>query len=110
MRQKEFDWLVPTSKELLRSDEVAAILNQSEDFVYKLRQEGRLECHSHPGRTVQRFRVTRRSLIAYLAESAEYKDHKPYVERILACLPYLDAEGLHRVLTDAAKLSRTINK
>lgn len=102
-QQDEFDWLVPTSKELLRSDEIARILNQSEDFVYQLRQEGRLECHSHPDRKVKRFRATRRSLLIYLAESAEYHN-ADRDDRILKILPHLSPAGLTRAIDFLTRL------
>jgi hypothetical protein len=102
-QQHEFDFLVPTQKELLRPDEVARILSQSEDFVYRLRDEGRLECHSHPAREVKRFRVTRRSLLAYLVESAEYISAH-HTDRLLACLRRLPPTELQRVKTVLAKI------
>lgn len=104
-QQHEFDWLIPTSKELLNPEEVARILNQSVDFVYKLRDEGRLECHSHPDRIIKRFQATRRSLLLYLVESAEYKS-SDLTDRLLRVLKKLAPAELSRLLHEANRLPK----
>ena len=71
--QGHFDFLVPYRTPLLRPDQVAASLERSRRFVYRLYQEGTLEGHGVPGRDVERLRITKRSTLIYLAESANYK-------------------------------------
>ena len=70
--QGAFDFLMPfgPSRPLLRPDEVARCLGWSVRKVYELIQDGKLEAHALPERDKQRYQVTRRSVLLFLAETA----------------------------------------
>jgi excisionase family DNA binding protein len=70
--QTHFEFLVPVTKELMRVDEVTDILRREKDSVYALVDEGRLEAHQPDGRHAH-YRITRRSVIAHLAETSLYE-------------------------------------
>lgn len=70
--QTDFDFLVPNRKELLRVDEVAEVLRFDVDTVYNMILSGELEEHRRTGSRSHK-RVTRRSLIVWLAKSASYE-------------------------------------
>lgn len=69
--QQEFDFLIPVSRPLLRIDEVRSILRLEKTAVYELVDAGRLEAHQDGPGTV--YRITRRSLVAYLCSTALYE-------------------------------------
>ncbi len=103
---QDFDWLVPTTKELLRPDEVARYLGRSPDFVEQMIDEGRLEYLSPADRQVERKVITRRSLILLIAEQFR-GDPARWMERVEALLNHMDAAQLTRVITAAqARLSK----
>lgn len=91
--QGEFDFLVPYSKPLLRPDEAAKCLGRSVYFVYQMIDEGKLEAHAPQGREKQRYVVTRRSVLALLADTALYEPAL-YVERVRTLLEHCSAADL----------------
>lgn len=101
--QTAFDFLLPYRKATYNTQETAAALGRSLSFVYKLMEDGKLEFHGVPGREVSRARITRRSIAAYLAETAVYNPAYFY-ERVEALLTHLDATQLHRLAASAEKL------
>jgi excisionase family DNA binding protein len=96
--QLEWDWMVPTTKNLLRPDEAARYLGRSIDFIYGLIDEGELEAFAPLNREVERKVITRRSVVLYLARSA--KSHPTMIEeRAIAFLRTLDRITLTNILT-----------
>ncbi|CAN5547918.1 hypothetical protein BH09VER1_BH09VER1_24790 [soil metagenome] len=83
-----FDFLVPVTKELLRVDEVMTILRKEKDVVYVLVEERKLEAHQDEGRRCH-YRITRRSVVAYLASTAKYTpdDLVDTIFKLIARLP-----------------------
>jgi hypothetical protein len=82
----EFDFLVPWSKTLYRTDEVAECLGRDPAYVRALISAGRLDAHCDSALGDRKSsRVTRRSLIMYLAETANYEqaDMVPRFEAVL---------------------------
>lgn len=72
--QGEFDFIFPEDgKALLRVGEVCRAINQRTQFVYDRIQEGCLEAHRRPGSDVSTLNVTRRSVVAYISQSALYE-------------------------------------
>lgn len=102
-RQTAWDWLVPTTKDLLRPDEVARFLGRKETFVYELVEEGKLEAFEPVDRQVKRKVITRRSVLLVLAEQAR-SNPANFAERVHALLPHLDAASLSRLISEATKL------
>lgn len=100
--QQSFDWLVPTTKNLLRPDEVARYLGRGETFVYDLIDEGKLEAFEPTDREVKRKVISRRSLILVLAEQAR-TNPALFMERVLAILEHLDSHQLSKVIAEATK-------
>lgn len=70
--QTHFEFLVPITKELMRVDEVMDMLRKEKDAVYALVDDGKLEAHQPDGRSAH-YRITRRSVIAYIAATALYE-------------------------------------
>jgi hypothetical protein len=67
-----FDFLVPYRAVTVSPVQAARSLGRDVDHVYSLIERGKLEAHGVPGRKVERYRITRRSLVLYMAESANY--------------------------------------
>ena len=101
--QTTWDWLVPTTKDLLRPDEVARFLGRKETFVYELIEAGKLEAFEPTDREVKRKVITRRSLLLVLAEQARSHPDN-FIERTLALLPHLDGTGLTKLIAEATRL------
>ena len=103
--QGAFDFLMPfgPSRPLLRPDEVARCLGWSVRKVYELIQDGKLEAHALPERDKQRYQVTRRSVILFLAETALYLDADPN-QRIERLLSALSKDQLSRLIVTATHL------
>jgi len=72
VQQGWFDFLVPYRSPMISPVQVAKSLGRDVDHVYSLIERGKLENHGVPGRKVERYRITRRSLLVYMAESANY--------------------------------------
>ena len=103
--QGAFDFLMPfgPSRPLLRPDEVARCLGWSVRKVYELIQDGKLEAHALPERDKQRYQVTRRSVLLFLAETALYLDADPN-QRIERLLSALSKDQLSRLIVTATHL------
>lgn len=72
--QTVFDFICPVRAEgLMRPDQVAGLLGFDRSYVYDLVLEGLLEAHRKPGCDKSHLRITRRSVVAYLARTALYK-------------------------------------
>jgi hypothetical protein len=69
----KFEYLLPYAKALLRPDEAADCLGFKRDVIYTLILEGKLEAHSDSDRDRPSYRVTRRSVLARLAATAQYE-------------------------------------
>lgn len=68
-----FDFIVGISdRELMRVDEIVARFGVERTFVYELIDEGKLETHRRKGLARTTYLVTRRSVLAWLADSADY--------------------------------------
>jgi len=97
-----FDFLVPVTKELLRVDEVMAILRKEKDFVYALGETGDLEVHQGEGRRAS-YSITRRSVVAYLAKTAKYLPDD-FTETVWSLVKRLPADQRATLLQRAATL------
>jgi excisionase family DNA binding protein len=107
--QGTFDFLVPFGphRALLRPDEVSRCLGWKQRTVYQLIDEGKLEAHAIPGRDKQRYQVTRRSVLLFLAETALYhgEDTITRTERLLSSF---SAAELSRLIATATRLRATL--
>lgn len=109
VQQQDFDWLVPTTKDLLRPDEVARYLGRELTFVYELCDSGKLEAFEPTDRTVKRKVITRRSVVLVLAEQAR-TNPALFFDRVLALLNHLDPAQLSRLIAAAnARRSRKLS-
>lgn len=106
----EFDFLLPLAKPLWRTDEVGTAIGRSRQFVRLLIDEGRLEAHQDNGRG-ERLRisslVTRRSVVLYMAETANY-DPAFFILRLEAALTKARAPTLDRLIATATRLRHQI--
>lgn len=107
--QGTFDFLVPFGphRTLLRPDEVSRCLGWKVRTVYQLIDEGKLEAHAITGRDRQRYQVTRRSVLLFLAETALYhgEDALTRTERLLASF---SATELSRLIAAATRIRSTL--
>jgi hypothetical protein len=105
----EYDFLIPTRKPLMRTDEVAIAIHRSLDFVRALIEDGRLEAHrdSATGKRNTSI-VTRRSVVLYLAETSDY-DPAFIVMRIEVVMKTLKLPALDRVIATARKLRERLS-
>lgn len=108
--QTTWDWLVPVTKDHLRPDEAARFLGRELDFVYAMIEEGKLEAFEPPDRIVKRKTITRRSVVALLAEMATVSPEL-FADRCIALLQHADSALLTRLITEATKLrTQRLNK
>jgi hypothetical protein len=100
----EFDFLLPYRKPFYRVDEVSeAIGGFAHNFVRALIDAGKLEAHRHGSGEFRKVAaVTRRSVLLYLAETANY-DPTFLVIRIEALLKNLNRPALIRLVNTATK-------
>lgn len=93
--QAAFDFLMPYSERrtLLNPQEVAKVLNRSTDFVEAMIDEGKLEAFAPQDREKQRKQITRRSVLALLAEQS-LSDPEHFFERVLRLADTLTREQL----------------
>lgn len=110
VEQGLFDFLVPFKSLLLRPDQVAQCLrgitksgNVSLNYVYCLKEEGKLECLAPTGREKERFVVTRRSVLLLIAEQANF-DPSDFDTKLEALLPSLTRAQLDRLIIKATQL------
>lgn len=94
----EYDFLIPTRKPLMRTDEVAGAIHRGLDFVRDLVGEGRLEAHRDSARGARNTNIiTRRSVVLYLAETSDY-DPAYLIMRMEVILKTFQAPALDRVI------------
>ncbi|MDD5349480.1 MAG: hypothetical protein PHQ12_04640 [Chthoniobacteraceae bacterium] len=107
--QGTFDFLVPFGphRALLRPDEVSRCLGWRPRTVYQLIEEGRLEAHAITGRDKQRYQVTRRSVLLFLAETALYRGEDALC-RAEHLLSSFSAAELSRLITTATRLRASL--
>jgi hypothetical protein len=99
----EYDFLIPTRKPIMRMDEVASAIGRSIAFVRALIDDSRLEAHRDSAKGDRPTNlVTRRSVVLYLAETANY-DPTYVVMRIEVVMKTLTAPGLNRLIAFARK-------
>jgi excisionase family DNA binding protein len=72
--QLGFDFLmtIPERQLLVHPKKVAEVLHYERSYVYDLIADGTLEAHRGLGGERKHLRVTRRSVLAYFARTAEY--------------------------------------
>jgi hypothetical protein len=105
----EYDFLIPTRKPLMRTDEVASAIHRSLGFVRALIEDGRLETHKDSAKGERLTNsVTRRSVILYLAETADY-DPAYLVMRVEVVMKTLRAPELDRLISFARKQRERIS-
>jgi hypothetical protein len=106
----EFDFLLPLAKNLWRTDEVADAIGRGTQYVRQLVEEGRLEAHKDSAfGSRESSLITRRSLVLYFAETANY-DPTFHVVRIEALLPKLTTPALDRLIAKATKLRNQLGR
>ena len=107
--QGTFDFLVPFGphRALLRPDEVSRCLGWKQRTVYQLIDEGKLEAHAITGRDKQRYQITRRSVLLFLAETALYRGEDT-LTRLERVLPALAPAELNRLIAAATRLRATL--
>lgn len=103
--QQSFDFLVPFTERrtLFSVQEVAKMIQRTETFVYAEVDAGRFEAHGTHAPEKTRLRITRRSVLAWLAETAQYEPEY-FIERIERLLGALNAAQLTRVVQKATQL------
>jgi hypothetical protein len=105
----EYDFLIPTRKPLMRTDEVAVAIHRSLNFVRALIDDGRLESHQDSATGNRNTNiVTRRSVVLYLAETADY-DPAYIVMRLEVIMKTLKAPALERLIAFATKQKNQIS-
>jgi hypothetical protein len=104
----EYDFLVPTRKALMRTDEVASVLHRSSEFVRRLGEAGKLEGHigTPDGRSTSVY--TRRSVIMHLVETGNY-DPAFMVMRVEAVLKTFKTPALDRIIAFANRQKNLIS-
>jgi hypothetical protein len=106
----EFDFLLPLAKNLWRTDEVADAIGRGTQYVRQLVEEGRLEAHKDSAfGSRESSLITRRSLVLYFAETANY-DPTFHVVRIEALLPKLTCAALDRLVAKVTKLRNQLGR
>jgi excisionase family DNA binding protein len=100
--QTEMDFLVPFSdrRPLLTVQEVAKILDRSQDFVIAMVEEGKLEALAPTDREKRRLRITRRSTLLLLA-TMFMGDPRTFLDRLLRTVDALDARQCEAVIKRA---------
>lgn len=95
MSQEDFDFLMPfpPSRTLLSPHEVARCLGRSVRHVYDLIDEDKLEAHAPTDRERERYMITRRSVVLYLAETAKYRTGN-FETRLICLLKSLSTRDL----------------
>lgn len=97
-KKADWDWLIPTQKNLLRPDEVASYIRRSLNYVYNEIEAGELEAFAPPDRQVERKLITRRSLLLHLARCAKTSPHL-LQERAIEFLRSLDPETRKNIIS-----------
>ncbi len=108
IRNGDFEFLLPYSKALYRTDEVATTIGREQTYVRELVDNGRLEAHRDSATGTRKSNlVTRRSVVLYLAETANY-DPAYLVLRIEAVLKTMRARDLDRLISTAQRQKNRI--
>jgi hypothetical protein len=113
--QLGFDFLVPArikGKKLLTTSEAAWCIGRERSFVQDLCDAGRLEVHrdsaSGLAESLKSRRITMRSVMLYLASTAEYESG-PRTEHIIAVIDSIsDRASLDKILQAALKRRSSI--
>lgn len=102
--QGEFDFLMPFSerRSLLNAKEVALCIGREVDFVYSLIEDAQLEAHGIPDRKRTEYRITRRSVLLYLARTANYEP-KYHLDRMLKCVDAMTPAEFEALIKHATK-------
>lgn len=104
----EFDFLLPLAKSLWRTDEVGDAIGRSTQFVRELIEQGRLEAHQDSAYGSRNSNlVTRRSVVLYLAETANY-DPAYFIIRLESVIKKLKPSALDRLIATATRLRNQI--
>jgi hypothetical protein len=99
----EFEFLMPYEKPLYRTNEVAETIGRDQAYVRVLVEAKRLEAHRDSAFGTRKSNlITRRSLVLYLAETANYQPAH-LVLRIEALLKSLTSAQLDRLIDTARK-------
>jgi hypothetical protein len=105
----DFDFLLPYQKPLWRVDEVSAIIGRSTEYVRQLIEAGRLEAHRDSAIGERKTSlVTRRSVLLYLAETANY-DPGYLVIRLEVIAKRLNGVSLDRLIATLRKQRERIS-
>lgn len=104
----EFDFLLPLAKSLWRTDEVGDAIGRSTQSVRELIEQGRLEAHQDSAYGSRNSNlVTRRSVVLYLAETANY-DPAYFIIRLESVIKKLKPSALDRLIATATRLRNQI--
>jgi len=99
----KFEFLLPYAKALLRPDEAADCLGYKRDFIYTLILEGKLEAHSDADRDRPSYRVTRRSVLARLAATAQYEPDD-FLDVLESLIKTLSGPQIDRLIVRAQRI------
>jgi hypothetical protein len=102
----KFEFLIPFKKELLRPDEAADCLTFKRDMIYGLILEGKLEAHADKDRDRPSYRVTRRSVLAHLANTARYEPDD-FLDVIKALAKTLSGAQINRLMVWLQQIHQT---
>lgn len=91
----KFQFLLLYTKPLLRPDEAADCLDLSRNHIYSLILEGKLEAHADNERERLTYRITRRSVLARLAKTAQYEPDD-FLDVIESLIKTLSASQINR--------------
>jgi hypothetical protein len=102
--RRTFDFLMPYKKSLFTTPEVCKVICRGRDYVRELIAQGRLESHADSAFGQQKSNtVTRRSVLVYLARTAQY-DPSHFLDSIIDLLGTLTNEQLKHVIAADAKI------
>ena len=102
----KFEFLLPYMKALLRPDEAADCLGYKRDYIYTLILEGKLEAHSDEDRDRPSYRITRRSVLARLAATAQYNPDD-FVDVLESLIKTLSGPQIDRLIVRAQRIRQT---
>jgi hypothetical protein len=99
----KFEFLLPYAKALLRPDEASDCLDLSRNHIYSLILEGKLEAHADSERERLTYRITRRSVLARLAKTAQYEPDD-FLEVLETLIKTLSASQIDRLIVRAQRI------
>lgn len=101
--QRNFDFLMPYRKATLNTQEVGDVIGREQDYVRKLIEDGRLEAHTDSAFGERKSsRVTRRSILVYLARTAQY-DPAQFIDSFKDLLATLTPDQLTKLIVLATQ-------